>query len=64
MEILIKTDDLGIPLFLETPIYTYVCMYIYIYIHIHVLFNIFYTIPLQSLFGDFQFDSDGSISLD
>ena len=24
MEILIKTDDLGVPLFLETPIYIYI----------------------------------------
>ena len=30
MEILIKMDDLGVPLFLETPIYTYVHMYMYI----------------------------------
>ena len=29
MEIPIKMDDLGVPLFLETPIYIYIYIYIY-----------------------------------
>ena len=35
MENPIKMDDLGVPLFLETPIY---CFYIYIYQELHYFF--------------------------
>ena len=33
MENPIKIDDLGVPLFLETPIYFRMCIYTYIYIN-------------------------------
>ena len=41
-----KMDDLGVPLFLETPIYTYIYIYTqYIYIHNIYIHNIYiYTI--------------------
>ena len=34
MENLIKIHDLGVPLFLETPIYIYICIYIYCHLSI------------------------------
>ena len=34
METSIKMDDLGVPLFSETPIYIYIHIYIYLYIYI------------------------------
>ena len=36
MENAIEIDDLGVPLFQETPININICIYIYIYIYVYI----------------------------
>ena len=42
---LIKMDDLGVPLFFETPIYTHIYVYIYIYLGGGFQYCFFYVTP-------------------
>jgi len=39
MENPIEMDDLGVPLFKETPIYIYIYMFLFLYTH-HVMLNL------------------------
>ena len=46
-----KMDDLGVPLFLETPIYTYIYIHtIYIYIYIHNIYIQYIYIYIQYIY--------------